>query len=223
MPRASAHFHTILRPFITRSCGQFNSGHCVNNLCLNRLRLRKKVRLSAINNLFRSSLADIISALSNVLPRSARTAIQIHQKGAVAASAAIPAFCTCRYRQLAYLPVLPDAAPLLPHMPPPHRTITTEEFKQKQSGCKRTIITRTEQSYGRVLLAGLCRSFISVYVPGAGLPGARASAFPAPHGSEICPDRAAYSAPAIDTHKAQCRWPWPFPPANTQWHWIPLP
>ena len=89
--------------------------------------------------------------------------------------------------------------------------------------CKRTIITRTEQSYGRVPLAGLCRLFISVYVPGAGLPGARASAFPAPHGSEICPDRAAYSAPAIDTHKAQCRWPWPFPPANTQWHWIPLP
>ena len=89
--------------------------------------------------------------------------------------------------------------------------------------CKRTIITRTEQSYGRVPFAGLCRLFISVYVPGAGLPGARASAFPAPHGSEICPDRAAYSAPAIDTHKAQCRWPWPFPPANTQWHWIPLP
>ena len=88
---------------------------------------------------------------------------------------------------------------------------------------KRTIITRTEQSYGRVPLAGLCRLFISVYVPGAGLPGARASAFPAPHGSEICPDRAAYSAPAIDTHKAQCRWPWPFPPANTQWHWIPRP
>lgn len=88
---------------------------------------------------------------------------------------------------------------------------------------KRAIITRAEQSYGRVPLAGLCRLFISVYVPGAGLPGARASAFPAPHGSEICPDRAAYSAPAIDTHKAQCRWPWPFPPANTQWHWIPLP
>ena len=88
---------------------------------------------------------------------------------------------------------------------------------------KRTIITRTEQNYGRVPLAGLCRSIISVYVPGAGLPGARASAFPAPHGSEICPDRAAYSAPAIDTHKAQCRWPWPFPPANTQWHRIPLP
>ena len=88
---------------------------------------------------------------------------------------------------------------------------------------KRTIITRPEQSYGRVPFAGLCRLFISVYVPGAGLPGARASAFPAPHGSEICPDRAAYSAPAIDTHKAQCRWPWPFPPANTQWHWIPLP
>ena len=88
---------------------------------------------------------------------------------------------------------------------------------------KRTIITRAEQSYGRVPFAGLCRLFISVYVPGAGLPGARASAFPAPHGSEICPDRAAYSAPAIDTHKAQCRWPWPFPPANTQWHWIPRP
>ena len=88
---------------------------------------------------------------------------------------------------------------------------------------KRTIITRAEQNYGRVPFAGLCRLFISVYVPGAGLPGARASAFPAPHGSEICPDRAAYSAPAIDTHKAQCRWPWPFPPANTQWHWIPLP
>ena len=88
---------------------------------------------------------------------------------------------------------------------------------------KRTIITRAEQSYGRVPLAGLCRLFISVYAPGAGLPGGRASAFPAPHGSEICPDRAAYSAPAIDTHKAQCRWPWPFPPANTQWHWIPLP
>ena len=88
---------------------------------------------------------------------------------------------------------------------------------------KRTIITRPEQSYGRVPFAGLCRLFISVYVPGAGLPGARASAFPAPHGSEICPDRAAYSAPAIDTHKAQCRWPWPFPPANTQWHWIRLP
>ena len=89
--------------------------------------------------------------------------------------------------------------------------------------CKRTIITRPEQSYGRVPFAGLCRLFISVYVPGAGLPGARASAFPAPHGSEICPDRAAYSAPAIDTHKAQCRWPWPFPPANTQWHWIRRP
>ena len=89
--------------------------------------------------------------------------------------------------------------------------------------CKRTIITRAEQSYGRVPFAGLCRLFISVYVPGAGLPGARASAFPAPHGSEICPDRAAYSAPAIDTHKAQCRWPWPFPPANTQWHWIRRP
>ena len=88
---------------------------------------------------------------------------------------------------------------------------------------KRTIITRPEQNYGRVPFAGLCRLFISVYVPGAGLPGARASAFPAPHGSEICPDRAAYSAPAIDTHKAQCRWPWPFPPANTQWHWIPRP
>ena len=88
---------------------------------------------------------------------------------------------------------------------------------------KRTIITRPEQSYGRVPLAGLCRLFISVYAPGAGLPGARASAFPAPHGSEICPDRAAYSAPAIDTHKAQCRWPWPFPPANTQWHWIRRP
>ena len=89
--------------------------------------------------------------------------------------------------------------------------------------CKRTIITRPEQSYGRVPLTELCRLFISVYVPGAGLPGARASAFPSPHGSEICPDRAAYSAPAIDTHKAQCRWPWPFPPANTQWHWIPRP
>ena len=88
---------------------------------------------------------------------------------------------------------------------------------------KRTIITRTEQSYGRVPLAGLCRLFISVYVPGAGLPGARASASPAPHGLGVCPDRAAYSAPAIDTHKAQCRWPWPFPPANTQWHWIPRP
>ena len=44
---------------------------------------------------------------------------------------------------------------------------------------KRTIITRLEQSYGRVPSAGLCRLFISVYVPGAGLPGARASAFPA--------------------------------------------
>ena len=95
-------------------------------------------------------------------------------------------------------------------------------FQVREDG-KRTIITRAEQSYGRVPFAGLCRSIISVYVPGAGLPGARASAFPAPHGSEICPDRAAYSAPAIDTHKAQCRWPWPFPPANTQWHWIPLP
>ena len=88
---------------------------------------------------------------------------------------------------------------------------------------KRTIITRAEQSYGRVPFAGLCRLFISVYVPGAGLPGARASAFPDPHGSGICPDRAAYSVPAIDTHKAQCRWPWPFPPANTQWHWIRRP
>ena len=44
--------------------------------------------------------------------------------------------------------------------------------------CKRTIITRAEQNYGRVPFAGLCRLFISVYVPGAGLPGARASAFP---------------------------------------------
>ena len=101
-------------------------------------------------------------------------------------------------------------------------------YSPKSSYCnlfrgKRTIITRLEQSYGRVPFAGLCRLFISVYVPGAGLPGARASAFPSPHGSEICPDRAAYSAPAIDTHKAQCRWPWPFPPANTQWHWIPRP
>ena len=46
---------------------------------------------------------------------------------------------------------------------------------------KRTIITRFEQSYGRVPFAGLCRSFISVYVPGAGLPGARASASPVLH------------------------------------------
>ena len=46
---------------------------------------------------------------------------------------------------------------------------------------KRTIITRFEQSYGRVPFAGLCRSFISVYVPDAGLPAARASASPALH------------------------------------------
>ena len=46
---------------------------------------------------------------------------------------------------------------------------------------KRTIITRSEQSYGRVPFAGLCRSFISVYAPGAGLPGARASASPVLH------------------------------------------
>ena len=98
-----------------------------------------------------------------------------------------------------------------------------KDYRSATAISKRTIITRPEQSYGRVPFAELCRLFISVYVPGAGLPGARASAFPSPHGSEICPDRAAYSAPAIDTHKAQCRWPWPFPPANTQWHWIPRP
>ena len=40
---------------------------------------------------------------------------------------------------------------------------------------KRTIITRPEQSYGRVPFTELCRLFISVYVPGAGLPGAGAS------------------------------------------------
>ena len=104
------------------------------------------------------------------------------------------------------------------------RSVTANFSKLlEQNGRKCTITTRAEQSYGRVPPTGLCRLFISVYVPGAGLPGARASAFPAPHESEICPDRAAYSAPAIDTHKAQCRWPWPFPPANTQWHWIPPP
>ena len=102
-------------------------------------------------------------------------------------------------------------------------TIRKLMAQYRKYGSKRTIITRPEQSYGRVPLAGLCRLFISVYIPGAGLPGARALAFPAPHEPGICPDRAAYSAPAIDTHKAQRRWPWPFPPANTQWHWIPLP
>ena len=85
------------------------------------------------------------------------------------------------------------------------KVIDGQKVEDSEKEGKRTIITRPEQSYGRVPLAGLCRLFISVYVPGAGLPGARASAFPAPHGSEICPNRAAYSAPAIDTHKAQCR------------------
>ena len=71
------------------------------------------------------------------------------------------------------------------------KLLEAESVPVAHEKCKCTIITRTEQNYGRVPLAGLCRSFISVYVPGAGLPGARASAFPAPHGSEICPDRAA--------------------------------
>ena len=44
--------------------------------------------------------------------------------------------------------------------------------------------------YGRVPFAGLCRSFISVYVPGAGLPDIRASVSPIPHGLRICPGRA---------------------------------
>ena len=42
---------------------------------------------------------------------------------------------------------------------------------------------------------GSCRSFIFVYVPGAGLPDARASAFPVPHGPGICQDRATWTAP----------------------------
>ena len=116
----------------------------------------------------------------------------------------------------ACLPILPT---------PPNIYYNHEGLRVIPGGLfrKRTIITRAEQSYGRVPFAGLCRSFISVYVPGTGLPGARASASPAPRGPGICPDRAAYSAPAIDTHKAQCRWPWPFPPANIQWHWIRHP
>ena len=125
-----------------------------------------------------------------------------------------------RVRQLLHIPEDERPRTIIPFGKP--MEIVTQKAKKPFEG-KRTIITRAEQSYGRVPPTGLCRSFISVYVPGAGLPGARASAFPAPHESEICPDRAAYSAPAIDTHKAQCRWPWPFPPANTQWHWIPLP
>ena len=133
----------------------------------------------------------------------------------------------CKTFSFSLSPLLRWAGYVLPNAPViffifsyPTDFLKCQKWAQKS---KRTIITRAEQSYGRVPLAGLCRLFISVYVPGAGLPGARASAFPSPHGSEICPDRAAYSAPAIDTHKAQCRWPWPFPPANTQWHWIPRP
>ena len=43
--------------------------------------------------------------------------------------------------------------------------------------------------HGRVPLVGLCHSFISVYVPGVSLPGARALAFPVPRGPEIIPGR----------------------------------
>ena len=44
--------------------------------------------------------------------------------------------------------------------------------------------------YGRAPFVGLCRSFISVYVPGAGLPDSRASVFSVSHGLRICPGRA---------------------------------
>jgi len=36
--------------------------------------------------------------------------------------------------------------------------------------------------HGRIPFVEPCRSFISAYVPSAGLPGAMASVFPIPHG-----------------------------------------
>ena len=41
-------------------------------------------------------------------------------------------------------------------------------------------------NYGRVPFVGSCRSFVFIYVPGAGLPGAGASVFPVSRGLGVC-------------------------------------
>ena len=51
----------------------------------------------------------------------------------------------------------------------------------------------------------------------------RASGAPGFRGMAFCHNRAAGSAPAAGIHRAPHHWPWPFPPANIQWRWLPRP
>ena len=53
--------------------------------------------------------------------------------------------------------------------------------------------------------------------------GSRASGAPGFRGMAFCHNRAGGSAPAAGIHRAPHHWPWPFPPANIQWRWTPLP
>ena len=93
-------------------------------------------------------------------------------------------------------------------------------------GRKRSTTARIQSKPGRPctnLPGSFIRNQASPDISSVLRRGSRASGAPGFRGMAFCHNRAGGSAPAAGIHRAPHHWPWPFPPANIQWRWTPLP